>query len=165
MHVIKLLVQNLSSSQLLTREKGFVSSSWHITTNSMFAGSCIGIILLVMSLEFLRRLAKEYDRHILRQYQRHVLSVSTQSISESKEGKAVSCGSSSNDRRVPFVSKTFRPNMLQQFVRAILHTLQFAVAYLVMLLAMYYNGYFIICIIIGALLGSFVFSWESVDLE
>lgn len=35
----------------------------------MFAGSCIGVILLVMSLELLRRLGKEYDRYILREYQ------------------------------------------------------------------------------------------------
>lgn len=26
---------------------------------------------------------------------------------------------------------------------------------------MYYNGYFIICIFIGAYIGSFVFHWES----
>lgn len=28
-------------------------------------------------------------------------------------------------------------------------------------LAMYYNGYIIICIFIGAYLGSFVFHWET----
>jgi copper transporter 1 len=43
----------------------FLSSSWKITSNGMFAGSCIGVILLVMFLEFLRRLGKEYDRYIL----------------------------------------------------------------------------------------------------
>lgn len=42
--------------------------------------------------------------------------------------------------------------------------LQFAVAYFVMLLAMYYNGYLIICIFIGAFLGYFIFSWESISL-
>jgi copper transporter 1 len=56
----------------------------------------------------------------------------------------------------------FRPNVIQQAVRATLHMAQFAVAYIVMLLAMYYNGYIIICIFIGAWLGAFVFSWESV---
>ena len=43
--------------------------------------------------------------------------------------------------------------------------LQFAVAYFVMLLAMYFNGYIIICIFIGAFLGSFIFSWEPVSLS
>lgn len=58
----------------------------------------------------------------------------------------------------------FRPNLFQQMIRATLHMVAFAVAYFVMLLAMYYNGYIIICIIIGAWLGAFVFSWETVDI-
>jgi copper transporter 1 len=128
----------------------------------MFAGSCIGVILLVMSLEFLRRLGKEYDRHILRQFQRQMFAGSA-SAAQSPGGKASSCELVGSGSGVSPMSTTFRPNMLQQFVRATLHMLQFAVAYLVMLLAMYYNGYLIICIIIGAWLGAFVFSWESVD--
>jgi solute carrier family 31 (copper transporter), member 1 len=31
-------------------------------------------------------------------------------------------------------------------------------------LAMYYNGYLIICIFIGAFLGAFVFQWETLGL-
>lgn len=42
--------------------------------------------------------------------------------------------------------------------------LQFAVAYFIMLLAMYYNGYIIISIIIGAFLGAFIFSWEGIHI-
>ena len=30
---------------------------------------------------------------------------------------------------------------------------------------MYYNGYFIICIFIGAYLGAFIFQWESLAVE
>lgn len=41
---------------------------------------------------------------------------------------------------------------------------QFAVAYIIMLMAMYYNGYIIICIFIGAFLGAFLFAWEPIDL-
>ena len=40
---------------------------------------------------------------------------------------------------------------------------QFAVAYFIMLMAMYFNGYIIICIFIGAWIGSFFFSWETVS--
>ncbi|KAJ5751737.1 hypothetical protein N7520_008654 [Penicillium odoratum] len=58
----------------------------------------------------------------------------------------------------------YRPSPIEQIVRALLHTMQFAVAYIVMLLAMYYNGYIIICIFIGAFLGSLIFSWEPVTL-
>jgi copper transporter 1 len=135
----------------------FLSSSWKITSNGMFAGSCIGVILLVMFLEFLRRLGKEYDRYILRQYER-VVACSPTPVCESggpvKEGTIVV---QALDSRLKF-----RPNVIQQAVRATLHMAQFAVAYIVMLLAMYYNGYIIICIFIGAWLGAFVFSWESV---
>jgi len=63
------------------------------------------------------------------------------------------------------VAELFRPSVLQQAVRALLHMSAFAVAYIIMLLAMYYNGYIIICIFIGAYLGFFIFGWESVSLS
>src|ERR1700679_2420036 len=46
----------------------FLSSSWHITSHGMLAGSCIGVICLVLLLEFLRRSVKEYDRFLVRQH-------------------------------------------------------------------------------------------------
>lgn len=42
----------------------FIASSWHIRTKGMFAGSCIGVILLVMALELVRRGQREYERYI-----------------------------------------------------------------------------------------------------
>jgi copper transporter 1 len=56
---------------------------------------------------------------------------------------------------------TFRASPLQQFVRAVIHTATFGLAYLIMLLAMYYNGYIIISILIGALLGKFLCDWMT----
>ena len=53
----------------------------------------------------------------------------------------------------------FRATSLQQVVRSIIHVGQFAVAYLIMLLAMYFNGYIIISIIVGAFLGKFLCDW------
>ncbi|CAG8982646.1 hypothetical protein HYALB_00006041 [Hymenoscyphus albidus] len=137
----------------------FISPSWHITSTGMFAGSCIGVILLVMSLEFLRRSAKEYDRYILRQFQRS-LNIPPQNQTQNTK----SC--SDSEEAVKIVAQIqFRPNLMQQAVRATFHMLQFAAAYFVMLLAMYYNGYLIICIIIGAWLGAFVFQWETINLS
>ena len=117
-----------------------------------------------MSLEFLRRLGKEYDRFILRQHTRHqasIISTNSETGSSAVAGKdaTVACTPQSSRSMAPF-----RPNIFQQMIRASLHMVSFTVAYFVMLLAMYYNGYIIICIIIGAWLGSFVFSWETVDL-
>ncbi|KAM0816086.1 putative Ctr copper transporter family-domain-containing protein [Seiridium cardinale] len=146
----------------------FISSSWHVTSSGMFAGSCIGVILLVMSLEFLRRTVKEYDSYLVRTH------------ATKREA--------SFDGKDSGFDDGFRPSVFQQAVRASLHMVQFAVAYFVMLsvhcpsallfsyfgilrcgtladlqtdsLAMYYNGYLIICIFIGAFLGAFLFQWE-----
>lgn len=159
------------------RWQGFISSSWHITSRGMFAGSCIGVILLVVSLELLRRLGREYDRYIVGQFKyQNNTATSVQenaSMSSSSEGNT-----NNNGKDFPRVNERttggkdlasrglkappFRPNFFQQMIRAALHMVQFGVAYFIMLLAMYYNGYFIICILIGAFLGAFVFSWEQV---
>ncbi|KAH8902560.1 Ctr-domain-containing protein [Coniochaeta sp. PMI_546] len=125
-----------------TIDSCFIASSWHVTSSGMFAGSCIGVILLTMSLEFLRRSVKEYDRYLIRS---HVVARETKT-----EASPVPAATG------------FRPNIFQQAIRAFLHMVQFAVAYFIMLLAMYYNGYIIICIFIGAYLGSFVFHWETI---
>lgn len=47
---------------------GFLSSTWHIPSHGVFAGSCVGVICLVICLEFLRRLGKEYDCYLVREY-------------------------------------------------------------------------------------------------
>ncbi|KAL0954200.1 hypothetical protein HGRIS_005328 [Hohenbuehelia grisea] len=127
----------------------FIARSWQITSTGMFAGSCIGVLLLTMSLEFLRRTVKEYDRFLVR---KHALAAAASAVAnDTKGGVPSSCHTGA-----------FRPTFLEQAVRAFLHMVQFAVAYFVMLLAMYYNGYFIICIFIGAYLGAFVFHWEPI---
>ena len=159
--------------------QGFISSTWRVTSKGMFAGSCIGVIFLVCALEFIRRLSREYDRYITLQDSR---GRSASKASETGHAKgdagmihnqtkspvhaATRASSSSDDngqngllsgerRQAPF-----RPTLLQQTIRAALHMVQFGVAYFVMLLAMYYNGYFIICILIGAFIGAFAFSWD-----
>jgi copper transporter 1 len=145
----------------------FLSRSWHVTSAGMFAGSCIGAVILGMTLEFLRRLAKEYDRRLVRQHQQRFGSQpsslpSTPQINDSASKDAMS---SMTKRLLAGSSSTmFRPNLGQQMLRALLHMLQFAVAYFIMLLAMYYNGFILISIFIGAYLGFFVFGWESVDM-
>jgi copper transporter 1 len=149
-------------SYLVDFVAGFISSSWHVRSSGQFAGSCIGVILLVMSLEFFRRASREYDRYVTLQAQskRQQLESTNPSPggSTSKDIALVAVGI------VPGAGK-FRPSLFQQVIRALFHMAQFAVAYFIMLLAMYYNGYIIICIIIGAFLGAFVFSWEPITLE
>lgn len=126
----------------------------------MFAGSCIGVILLLITLEALRRAGKEYDRYIVNQY-----------LAKHAPTTAVASSASSDNSKTPATAadpastgQRFRPSIVQQAIRALLHMLQFAVAYFVMLLAMYYNGYIIICIFIGAYLGYFICGWESFNV-
>jgi copper transporter 1 len=149
----------------LTQTLGFIARSWRVKSQAAFAGSCIGVILLVIILEFLRRAGKEYDRYIVANHSKTLQSAASSASSVD--------GPSGNIKQLtttaiasPVVpAPRFRPNILQQAFRALLHTLQFAVAYFVMLLAMYYNGYIIICIFIGAYIGYFIFGYESFNVS
>ncbi|PSK55327.1 Copper transport protein CTR2 [Elsinoe australis] len=150
----------------------FISSSWQITSTGMFAGSCIGVILLVMSLEFLRRVGRAYDAYIFssnktfsfRQpttvFAKTTGSPSSGSLSDAAKDGATATAAGADCAAPCATQKMIRPTLVQQMVRAFIHMLQFGVAYFIMLLAMYYNGYFIICIVIGAFLGFGVFAWE-----
>ncbi|KAF9870220.1 copper transporter ctr4 [Colletotrichum karsti] len=137
-----------------------IITQWKITSNGMFAGSCIGVILLVMCLELLRRTVKEYDRYLIRQHKAS-FAAGSGAISPNSENAGIKGAAASVAPVAGAAIPPFRPNVLQQAVRALLHMCQFAVAYFVMLLAMYYNGYIIICIFIGSYLGSFIFQWET----
>lgn len=59
---------------------------------------------------------------------------------------------------------TFRATALQQLVRAVIHGITLGVAYLVMLLVMYYNGFIFISVILGAVLGKFLCDWMVVRI-
>ena len=111
-----------------TSDACFVSSSWRITSDGMFAGSCIAVICLVVCLEFLRRCGKEYDRHLIRQHMAAYKGFGVSVIADAA-GELDAKNDSGSGVSVP----AFRPNVAQQAVRALLHMVQFAVAYLVML--------------------------------
>lgn len=127
----------------------FLSTSWHITNNGMFAATCIGVIMLVVVVEFLRRMGKEYDAFLLRQFHR-----------ESSKRYAAADGAFGAAQVV-----TYRASVLQQLTRSFIHALTFGAAYIIMLLAMYFNGYVIICIFIGAGLGKFMCDWLVVKID
>ncbi|KAF7590024.1 hypothetical protein BBP40_003412 [Aspergillus hancockii] len=123
----------------------FLSASWHVTSKGMFAVSCIGVALLGVSLEFLRRTSKEYDESVMRQFQRHA-------AAQHDSNLTTPCG-------VPPGFITYRASPMQQIIRSVLHIAQFVIAYITMLIAMHYNGYMIISIFIGAFLGKLFFDW------
>jgi copper transporter 1 len=144
-----------------TVDSCFIASSWRITSNGIFALSCIGVVLLVMALELLRRAVKEYDRFLIRKHLEDAAAAGIVSHQVGASSKDSSHSAGATPPHIPVAVSGYRPTVVQQAIRAFLHMVQFAVAYFVMLLAMYYNGYIIICIFIGAFLGSFVFQWEK----
>lgn len=132
----------------------FLSSSWHITSHGMFAASCIGVAALVVALEFFRRLGKEYDTLLVRQFKRDLALKSATSRSQ-----ALSACEGSDA-----MFQTYRVTPLQQVIRAAIHAVVFGIAYIVMLLAMYYNGYILFSIFTGAFLGKFFCDWFIIKL-
>lgn len=110
-----------------TIDSCFIASTWHIRTPGMFAGSCIGVILLTMSLEFMRRVVKEYDVYLVRTHAARI-----PAIASSDNG----ADSPKNGSSVPATAAMptgYRPNLFEQAIRAFFHMVQFAVAYFIML--------------------------------
>lgn len=58
----------------------------------------------------------------------------------------------------------YRVSPLQQLIRAAIHAVTFGLAYIIMLLAMYFNGYIIISIILGTGIGKFLLDWMTVTV-
>jgi solute carrier family 31 (copper transporter), member 1 len=137
----------------------FLAQSWHITNNAMFAASCVGAALLVVCLEFLRRVGHEYDAYLLRQFQRQLrlqqAALASATPASCCDGPAPTLGTQ---------YATFRASALEQLIRAIIHGITLGLAYIVMLLIMYYNGYIFISIILGAILGKFLCDWMVVRI-
>jgi solute carrier family 31 (copper transporter), member 1 len=143
----------------------FLSTDWRVKSHGGFAGLCIGVILLVVLLEFLRFAARYYDGHLTRLHRlKAIVALAAASTAGKPSGESDNARNTLMAKGGSFVppNAPFRLNIWQQLLRAILHALQFAVAYWIMLLAMYYNGYIIICIIIGAFIGAFIFQWDRI---
>jgi copper transporter 1 len=104
----------------------------------MFAASCIGIAGIAIILEGMRRISRDYDNFALKQL-----------------------SAANANRKVP-QSTPMKATALQQLIRAILHTITFGLAYILMLLAMYYNGYIIISILLGTGIGKFFCDWLTI---
>lgn len=111
-----------------TIDSCFLASSWKITSNGVFAGSCIGVVLLVISLEMLRRAVKEYDRFLIN---KHLASCAAGTDAPSP--KSASDNGSPAPACTAAASKGYRPTIFEQGIRALLHMVQFAVAYFIML--------------------------------
>jgi len=125
-----------------TIDSCFISSTWRVRSAGMMAGSCIGVILLVMLLELLRRSVKEYDQYLIRRHSERDNKNNTVDGAGGNAHHTGSKGGSDDGGTIPLgghsrtcsaSGQRYRPSFLEQAVRALLHTFQFAVAYFVML--------------------------------
>ncbi|KLU82347.1 hypothetical protein MAPG_01420 [Magnaporthiopsis poae ATCC 64411] len=136
----------------------FLTPEWYIRNDGMMAASCIGATLLTVLLECCRRAGREYDDFIVSQMERSMAAgekISAPSPSSTLSPLAASTGKTVTMRASPF----------QQLARAFIHAITFGVAYITMLLAMYFNGYIILCLFIGAGIGKFLCDWLVVRVE
>lgn len=68
-------------------------------------------------------------------------------------------------RRRQQQDESMRRRVVQHVIMSLIITCQVTLAYLMMLLAMYFNGYIFICIILGTFFGNLVFGWNNRGLE
>lgn len=123
----------------------FISENWRITSAGMFAGSCIGVVLLGIFLELLRRSVREWDRYIVRQHiAKHtgLSRTASPASAASHKDQGSKTGARQGERNVAAGVRVppFRPKLWQHGVRAVLHTAQFTVAYFIMLLGKLFSS-------------------------
>jgi solute carrier family 31 (copper transporter), member 1 len=134
----------------------FLSPSWKIRSNGGFAGLCIGVFLAAVLLQTLSWASRFYDKRLVRQHQFQAVALATQAVHNAGTNDYLTA---KNAHGVSPMA-TFRPNLMQQTVRTLIRTLRFVLSYWIMLLAVHYNGYVIISIILGTFVRIYVFQWE-----
>ncbi|EPY49820.1 copper transporter complex subunit Ctr4 [Schizosaccharomyces cryophilus OY26] len=130
----------------------FISKHWHIRSKSMFVGSIFGIIFMMMALELIRRLHREFDRWCIR----HSRDQLNSSCPHSPESSFVASSPS---------GFSWFTRVCLHFIRSCFYIVQFIVTYIAMLLAMYYNGYVILFLFCGTFLGYFLFAADTVSTK
>jgi copper transporter 1 len=128
-----------------------LTSSWHIRTEAQFAGTCIGVFLIVFLIETVRRWSREFDRWILeramvqrREARRRTQQLKTEMASRLADADPLQDRSTmkqkleqldsiffgipqdrSGCRQAALDSMRFRPQMWQQLLRSLLYGVQF----------------------------------------
>lgn len=165
-----------------TVDSCFIARSWQVKSKGSFAGSCIGVFFLCIVAQWLHRFCREYDIAVGRKYSERAALVRSpeEGSNSSLEGKAPGTvtTTSANFKSGSFVKDplayTFSHQWMftwladasfaspfEHLVRTLLFTVEWGLAYFIMLLFMYYNGYIIICCILGTLVGRLLFTYNE----
>ncbi|GAA5889448.1 hypothetical protein JCM16303_005375, partial [Sporobolomyces ruberrimus] len=113
------------------------------------------IFFIVVTLEVVRRIGRDYDRKIRASYYR-------------RETAALAAVASSSKVTLPesaLVPAPFRPSYAQQMIRSCFYGISFGTAYLLMLLAMSYNGGVILSIFAGGAVGHFISARDTATIQ
>ncbi|GAA5978320.1 hypothetical protein JCM10908_004312 [Rhodotorula pacifica] len=135
-----------------TADACFLTSSWRVRGVGDYVGSLIGIFFMVVALEGIRRLSREYDRRIRAAYYRREATALQNATQNTLKGD------------VPDPAP-FRPSTKEHAVRTVLYGTMFGLSYICMLLAMYFNGGVFLAIIAGGAAGYNIFGRDTGAIE
>lgn len=113
-----------------TVDSCFLAASWHNHTKAQFAGTVIGIFLMVVAIEGVRRLGREYDRRLV--------AVATAKVAlAADKGQGSDADNKSDDAIQPITVKKqgsvkVAPTWPQQLLRGAIYGTHFTGAFLVM---------------------------------
>jgi copper transporter 1 len=129
-----------------TIDSCFLSTRWHVRTPGDLFGTCLAAILLVLSLECLRRLQRTFDQYLRTKYAVLQLTEYDASSGHTEDLKPEDCIATSPLVESRFQTSKFKPKrnmaimIIERCARSFLSMLQFGTSYCIMLLAMYFNG-------------------------
>jgi hypothetical protein len=115
----------------------------------------IGVFLITALVEGVRRVSREFDRRLVAEARSRAARSEVAGLTSSQDSKSggvpcvacfCPCRACQSVANIPFHYSTIRvvPTLPQQLIRASFFGIQFTVAYILMLLAMYYNFRFMI---------------------
>ncbi|EKD12222.1 uncharacterized protein L3040_000308 [Drepanopeziza brunnea f. sp. 'multigermtubi'] len=135
----------------------FLSSIFHIRSSFTFFLACLGAFTLVVSLEFVRRIQRQFDQYL--QKRNNFFRTKQYVLPAEMEEKLLDPGDDHGFKDEP--KQKAMVVILDQLLRGLIHVVQFSISYCIMLLFMYSNGFIIISILVGALVGFALFTRDT----
>ncbi|TGO88910.1 hypothetical protein BPOR_0135g00160 [Botrytis porri] len=149
----------------------YLHPSLQVHTSIQFLLVCLFSFLLPIILETTRRYQRTYDRYLRSKNTHRAQQKSLETADEDGEDKLL-LGHNGNSKPadragilewklmlIPRISV----EVWEQVLRAGIHGVQFAISYTVMMMWMYSNGYIIICILLGAIMGFGMFTRDMLE--
>ncbi|KAK0213205.1 copper transporter [Desarmillaria ectypa] len=135
-----------------------VFRSWHIGTTTQFVFSCFAIVALGIFYEYLRGLQKTVDARLaasLSQDKRSRRSRSPSRASDAAEESLLLPG-----RVLAKLSTSVPVPPVYRALRATLYGVTVFLSFFLMLVFMTYNAYLILAVVVGAVIGHYIFGGE-----